>query len=926
MQKTKIILIGSISLLIIVLVLYFSLNKAEEKDAPLLTAIPSDASIILETNQIFKLINHLTESSNIWKEISKISNAPKINNQFKFITKQLSNESELRALLSDKKTIISVHLQGKNKTASLICFEFKNPEDAKQLKNLLSAKFAKSAEITKRKYDNASVFTIKLNKRDTDTGISDIYFTYTQGIFIFTFSQVLIESAIRQAHSSSVITDDKQFKKVAQTAGKNVQANLYINYQQLPTLLKMITAPVQYTKLANITQFASWTSFDISLKNSSLIMAGYTSAKSGADKYLNLFIDQEPQSQDFYDAVPYQTSGMVSIGLNDFIKFKFSFEKYLKEKDIYQNRRYIIDKIDKELNISLENTVYPLFKGRISWLDVDFLLNGKNNTVFILANVKSKSEAKDQLLYILNSYKKENKLTDNDIVTEIITQKNTEYKIYKLPVSNMFEVLFGDIFKDAGVKYFTFFNNYLLAGPSVEKIKMYLNAIELDQTLEDNEKFNDFKKIIIDKSNLFFYSNIPLSTKRITRYLTDDLAQNYTKNLAHIRNFQSFALQFSSNTQMFYTNFALYYNPAKQSEAQVGWIAAVDTIITSKPKIVINHTTNEREILVQDASNKIYLLTNAGQILWKKQMPEIISSDIYQVDYYKNNKLQYLFSTSNYIHLIDRNGNYVENYPVKLKAPASNKLTVYDYENDLNYRLFIACKNKKVYLYNIEGNFVEGWNTSISKSDVFTPVSYFKQGDKDFLVFGDKLNTYIVNRKGETRVKLTTTFPKAQNSEYYFINNKNNTKIITTNTSGVLQFIKLDGSVTSLNIKNYTYDHYFILEDLNGDGSEELIFQDDNFLEVYSQNGKLLFNYYFEHDIIYPPSIFYFSKNDVKIGISANEQNKTYLFSSNGKISNGFPIEGIGMFSIGMVDNPNFFSMLIGGSDNYLYNYYLAKE
>jgi hypothetical protein len=57
-----------------------------------------------------------------------------------------------------------------------------------------------------------------------------------------------------------------------------------------------------------------------------------------------------------------------------------------------------------------------------------------------------------------------------------------------------------------------------------------------------------------------------------------------------------------------------------------------------------------------------------------------IMGSVQQLDFYKNGKLQYLFNTAEKIHLIDRNGNYVERYPIALRSPATSPLALFDYE------------------------------------------------------------------------------------------------------------------------------------------------------------------------------------------------------------------------------------------------------
>ena len=56
--------------------------------------------------------------------------------------------------------------------------------------------------------------------------------------------------------------------------------------------------------------------------------------------------------------------------------------------------------------------------------------------------------------------------------------------------------------------------------------------------------------------------------------------------------------------------------------------------MSMKPAIVVNHNTGERELFVQDEGNTIYLINDVE-----------INSEVYQVDMFKNGKLQYLFST-----------------------------------------------------------------------------------------------------------------------------------------------------------------------------------------------------------------------------------------------------------------------------------------
>lgn len=143
-------------------------------------------------------------------------------------------------------------------------------------------------------------------------------------------------------------------------------------------------------------------------------------------------------------------------------------------------------------------------------------------------------------------------------------------------------------------------------------------------------------------------------------------------------------------------------------------------------------------MFVQDDSRTVYLINDMGRILWKLPIDGKINSEVYQVDFYKNGKLQYLFSTSEKLYLIDRNGNYLPRYPLAFKSSCPSGITVYDYDNDRNYRVFAPCADRKIYLYELSGDLVEGWSQPQSDNDPVSKVYYFRVADKDYIVFADR--------------------------------------------------------------------------------------------------------------------------------------------------------------------------------------------
>ena len=188
----------------------------------------------------------------------------------------------------------------------------------------------------------------------------------------------------------------------------------------------------------------------------------------------------------------------------------------------------------------------------------------------------------------------------------------------------------------------------------------------------------------------------------------------------------------------------LQYADNISEKPKTAWESRIDAPVSSKPFIVTNHDDNSTEILVQDENNNLYLINSSGLEIWKIQLDESIFGNVYQIDAFKNGKLQYLFSTKSKIYLLDRLGNNVKNFPITLRSKASSPLSVFDYENNRNYRIAIACEDKKIYLYDETGKIVKGWNFNNSENLVSSEISHYTIDNKDYLVFHDDFKFYRI--------------------------------------------------------------------------------------------------------------------------------------------------------------------------------------
>ena len=293
--------------------------------------------------------------------------------------------------------------------------------------------------------------------------------------------------------------------------------------------------------------------------------------------------------------------------------------------------------------------------------------------------------------------------------------------------------------------------------------------------------------------------------------------------------------------------------------------------------------------------------------------------DISQLDYYNNSKLQYFFNTANALYLLDRRGKSVGNFPVQLTSSATNASSVVDYEKNRNYRFFVASKDKSIRVFDKNGKRIALWKLQFD-GELTQPIKYIRIGTKDYLVFGDKHELHILNRKGENVLKSKINIPLSQNR--IEISSQSETpQLVCTDKDGTVHFINFKGEREFKQFKHFSQGHYFDFEDIKADGRKEFIFLDKNELEAYSSDGTKVFSYTFNSEINKPIITTDFSFTDHKIGVVSTADSKIYLFDLNGKLQNGFPLEGNTEFTISNMKDANMYNLIVGGKENFLYNY-----
>ncbi len=914
MNKKIIVIIGSI----IILLgggIFFLMKQKSYVPSEAIHAVPRDASIIIESHHFEDLLKALSAKNHLWREIQSIQAFSNVQEQINLLDTIISKHPFLKANLKKNPVLISLHSNGKNRIDPCFYHSIQGRSSNNKILNAARQELGDDTKIKEKQYEGTVIYHFNINNKP-------YYFSYHQGILIASPSAILIENAIRQVNIRSSITQLAGFRQVMKTANSNYEANLFIQHRKLPDLLHVL-APEKYSKgIELLSRSGSWSELDIRVKSDIILCGGFSTSSDSANQYLSLFKKQSPKGVDIDRIFPSNTFFFIHFNLSDPTLFLKEYNAYLKEHQELNAYEQNIQKIKDTYQFDLKDFFQKHAQGGITLCFSDHKNKSLQENTYSVLQVQSGQSAEKDLTELVKKAAENKKHKKRHMIDEYKVDNETTYTIFKLPFTHFINKITGGPFQASSDKYCAIIENYLVFADNSKILKEIIHFNLTRKTLMTNYNYRDISKYLSLKSNLFIYLNNARAQMLWKNYLNKKYYDYYSSNIQEFQKMQGMALEISSEGEMLYNNLFIKYTPEIKREAQTYWESLLDTNINHKPAFVDNHYTNEKEIFVQDQKNNIYLINKIGRILWKVKIKEQINSEIFQIDYYKNGKLQLFFSTPNYLHLIDRNGNYVEKYPIRLRSKASNGVNVFDYEHNKDYRMMIATQNKKVYNYEKDGSLIKGWQFDQTETPVTQPIQHFRSDKKDYIVFSDQYRIYILNRQGKTRIAPENHFTSSKNNHFFF--DENNQHFLTTDTNGTIHTINTAGQVESIQPDQFSAKHFFIYKDASADGNKDYIFADKNKLIIYDQRKNIVCSHQFNSAISSHPIYFDFGKKDHKLGIVTKDNNQIYLIKQDGSIHKDFPLNGNTPFSINRFEkNISKFNLIVGSKNNFLYNYTL---
>ncbi len=698
--------------------------------------------------------------------------------------------------------------------------------------------------------------------------LDSLYVFAEDGFLGLTKDLRVVEKVYDQLDDPVKINSSEHLSRVQKTLGQHVKAHVYDHDER------------------------GWMALDVLPGNEELVMNGYCIA-SDSTSSLRPLKYQLPVKNSVVNILPYHTQLMLHYGMSDYASYWQASCDPVAVRAL--NKRYGIDVETQLLNYLSE---------------VSFNIIGEQHAQAFVGRMNDPAA----VIKFMDRLASKMGVASN--------QNCQGYVISDLGEKDFVPVVFGPSFSSMKRCCYAIVDQYLVITPSVSGLQEIIACYRSGRTLDLNENFKSFQQRMLESCNVTLFVSGSGNQHYVKDMMRGSLRHYLEQHPKLLDDFQAVSIQLASSKDMVYTNCCLFHGTMANDESSVGWKVNLDAPLKGKPSIVTDPTSDRRCVVAFDVQHTMYLINNKGEILWKRPLDEAPQSEVFAVDALGNGQSQYLFNTAHTLQLIDREGHDMPGYPIQLPFEASNGLSVFDYNNNKDYRLLLCGTDRLVYNFTVQGVEVEGWNHHRAEDQVTQPIQHIVAADKDYLIVNDVSGgVRILDRQGRIRIPLASDMQKSPQADIYAnATNRRKGLFLTSDKEGKLLYVADDGTLNRTDFGTYSNQHFFLYEDFDGDKDPDFIFLDHQDLHVFDRFKKELFAYHFDMDIHTKPVFFNITRNKRLFGIVSEKAREIYLIDRRGKMIVNSGLVGETPFAVGSLNNDAEIN-LVTGVGNALFNY-----
>ncbi|GAB3201939.1 hypothetical protein ABID22_001297 [Pontibacter aydingkolensis] len=855
---------------------YYGFNrwKDSREKVDLWAMVPESAAFVVETNNHTALVEHLKETS-LQESFSALSAYQRFEENMVYLD-SVSPGSQRRERFLDKKNILtSIHVIGKTNVEFVHYIPVNSVGEHRFFRNLVdNINKSNIFEQESRQYQDVLLTDVT----NTRLGTRFTYFTYHNNI-ILSQSPVLIEEIVRRIGRGKPVSIAAGFKSTNYLTQPEVYANVFINYRALPDVLGLFLSEDLMPQVRYLSSLSSSAMLELKLEKDKIFLNGFSEPENLKNSFHNNIAPVKPRALGVKNYLPNRTAMLMHFGLEEVAKLKIQPNRKEAAGSAYGAT---LDSLALAFNNELA----------LAYMESSSINASPEKVVF------AHTENPDLVRRLLE---KLNKQVLASRKKKPYTEKYGSYTIQMIEVPDLPAKLFGSLFAGFEQSYIVQIDGYTVFSDEVATLRDLLDDISADNVWGKSVAQKAFLEETLQEGNFSLYLNTVNAWYVLSRYMTENSREDLLQNSTLIKRFNQVSFQFSNAGKQYYTSFVF----RKQDSGAISGEDAFATELTipfesrisSRPFAIQNAVDRSREVVVQDSSNVLINILATGKRGWVDTVGSTIRGSIKQVELGADNKLRYLFATANRIHAINNQGQNLENFPFNIGDTLNiQHLAVFDYEKNQDYRLLVDDYLGNLYMYDIRGNAIDGWQPRRMDYRLATEPQHVRVSGRDvILVLLENGYVYALNPRGEVYPGFPMNLRSPLTSGAFV---KAGADLRKTEVTVVTKY----GSVTTFNLQGKLITReqlvrpsksaFFDLEAEGNNGKSFVIVrQEQGKVAVFDQDLNLQFE---KRYVTSAPKIvqyFHFGGDNKLYVITETGPQKTYLYTSKGKLVGNSTLE-----------------------------------
>ncbi len=858
-----------------------------DKEQQVWELVPDSAILVYESNNTVKNWNEV-QGRKIWASLEEIPFYANIGNTIQVLDSLSGSQGHLDKLVQGKPFVFSIHKVAQDDLDIMFFVKLDDISDYDILNKLVEQFRARDDfEFKTRTYQG---FTI--NEAVNEDYQQIFSYIVHKNYFVGSFTPVLVEDVIRRLSGLTTGSFEYSNPQLAQVAKlDNDQGNLYVDNRKLPQLFSVFVEK-QSAAISSLKFLAESTFLDLKVTDDLVLLNGFTLLDQGANQYLHSVRGNQGGALGFKD--------LLSSDLG--ILYHITFQ----DPEVWHGRLRNYWKTHKPAQWNHWNDMvnHPL-----DWEPLN-LIKSLTSEIGLATMETTEGEPPDRLIYLEFSDFNEGFLHLNTLAERsaqhigdsLYTETYGDREIRQISVDQFPEKIFGGLFHGFEQTFFMPMGQHIVLANSIQSLKELVQSIERQETWGKSIKIQQFLERTLEEANLSIYMDLDNAWTLLEQDLSPKWKSYLEDHQKVIKGFGLVALQFSDIGDKFYTSGVITYKPSAPVKLQIAQHfnnvqqTFTHSPITSRPFVLKNHNNGSREVLLQDSLNILYQISSQGRVLWYDSLQATIQGDISQIDYYQNNKLQYLLATGKQVNIIDRNGQSIEGFPVTIPTETVlRNVRAIDYDNSKKYRIISSDDNGQIFMMDKQGKLLEGWNPKVMEDQLLTAPQHIRVRGKDCIIAVQQNGVvHIMNRRGESYPGFPIDLKGPTQSPLFMEIGTDfaKTYFTTITTSGLIMRFNLEGSVVQRQqlLKPSSDTRYKLCIDALRK-NYVISRQNANRLGILNRKGEVIL----EKDYLTSGALnvqYYKFGNDHSIySVTDPIQQFTYFYNQDGALVNAMPIE-----------------------------------